>query len=139
MSDVHAAAAIIERDGRVFCARRATSGAGQGGWEFPGGKVEDGESPEQAVRREVREELGVSLSTTWLLDTIEHDYPTFHLTMDCLVCALPPDAEPTLSEHEEARWLTRDELLLPAWLPADERVARLLGTYWDQIFATSHL
>ncbi len=138
MEGVRAVAAIIERDGRVFCAHRTTSQCGPG-WEFPGGHIEPGETPEEALRREIDEELGVRLSTLWLFDTVEHDYPTFHLSMDCFVCELAPGAEPELREHDEARWLGRDELLSVGWLPADQRIVAQLGMSWDAMFASEHL
>ena len=138
MKEVHVSAAIIAQDGKVFCAHRPTSQGGAG-WEFPGGQVEEGETAEQAVRREIGEELGVRLSTTWLLDTVTFDYPSFHLVMDCFVCALVPGQQPKLSEHDEGRWLDRDGLLTVDWLPADRKVVELLGRYWDQLFSSTHL
>ena len=138
MSVVHVVAAIIERDGRVLCAHRPSGMAGPG-WEFPGGRVEEGETTEQALRREVLEELGVRIALAWHLGTVEHDYPTFHLSMDCFVCGLAPGEEPTSSEHDEIRWVDRDGLLSLEWLPADEGIVRQLGMCWDQTFATSHL
>ena len=87
MSQVHVAAAIIQHERKVFEAHRATSQCGPG-WEFPGGRVEEGETSEQAVRREICEELGARLSTAWLLDTVTYDYPTFELEMDCFLCEL---------------------------------------------------
>ena len=138
MSKVHVAAAIIQREGGVFAAHRTASQCGPG-WEFPGGRVEEDETSEQAVRREIAEELGARLSTTWPLDTVSYDYPTFELEMDCFGCELAEGESLTLSEHDEGRWVGRDELLGLEWLPADRKVARILGMFWDQIFAAQHL
>lgn len=91
---VHVAAAIIQRDGVILAARRAH---GMDGWEFPGGKVEPGETSEEACRREVTEELGCKLQVMWLLDTLTYDYPEFHLVMDCFVCTLAPGQSPSQS------------------------------------------
>lgn len=137
MSDtVRVAAAIIERDGKVLAAQRHDRG---GGWEFPGGKIEPGETSGDAVVREIREELGVRIISHWLLDTIEHDYETFHLSMDCHVCHLADTDEPQCHEHAALAWVGRDELLDPAWLPADRKVVQLVGTFWDHIFASEHM
>lgn len=135
METTHVAAAIIYRDGRVLAARRADDAEG-GGWELPGGKLEQGETSKEALRREIREELGCELQLVWLYDTVEHDYPDFHLTMDCYVCTLAPGAEPHRHEgvHAELRWLSRDELLDVDWLPADVALARGLSAFWDQLF-----
>ena len=137
MSEVtRVAAALIHRDGRLLAARRAT-GPQEGLWELPGGKVEADERSVEALRREIREELGCELGAAWLYDTVEHDYPDFHLTMDCFVCTLVPGAEPAASEgvHSELRWLGREELLDVEWLPADVALARSLTYYWDEAFA----
>ena len=133
---VHVSAALIGREGRLLAARRA-SGDQAGLWELPGGKVEDGESPAEALRREIREELGCELRTLWPYDTVEHDYPDFHLTMDCFVCTLPEGADPApcAGVHSELRWLARDELLDVEWLPADVSLMRTLAFYWDEAFA----
>ena len=135
---VHAVCAVISRDYSVFSCQRG-HGDMQGGWEFPGGKVEKGETGEQALRREISEELAARLSTVWFLDTVEQDYGDFHLTLDCYVCTLAPGEEPTLLEHSDARWLGRDELLDVDWLPADRKVAMSLGGLWDALFSAEHL
>lgn len=135
---VHVAAAIIQRDGLILAARRAH---GMDGWEFPGGKVEPGETSEEACRREVTEELGCKLQVMWLLDTLTYDYPEFHLVMDCFICTLAPGTEPVAKpgEHKELRWLGRDGLLGVDWLPADKGLIQTLGTAWDQIIESEPL
>ncbi|MCI6845389.1 MAG: (deoxy)nucleoside triphosphate pyrophosphohydrolase [Coriobacteriaceae bacterium] len=135
---VHVAAAIIQRDERILAARRAH---GMDGWEFPGGKVEAGETGEQACRREVMEEIGCKLQVMWPLDTLTYDYPEFHLVMDCFVCTLAPGAEPRAKagEHSELRWLGRGELLDVGWLPADQGLIQTLGLAWDQLMGSEHL
>jgi 8-oxo-dGTP diphosphatase len=132
VSTVNVVAAVIWKDGRIYAAHR-THGELLG-WEFPGGKVEKDETPEQALRREVREELGLELSATWYLDTVERDYPTFHLHMDVYVCIPLEGSEPHSNEHDAERWLSQDELLDVDWLPADADVARSLGMAWDEVF-----
>ncbi len=132
------AAAIIYHEGRILSCQRGY-GPMEGGWEFPGGKVEDGEDPEACCRREVREELGCTLGLVWYLDTVEYDYPDFHLSMDCFVASLAPGEEPRLSEHEDMRWLSQGELLDVDWLPADRDVVTLLGMMWGTMFSSEHL
>lgn len=141
MQTRHVSAAIIYRDGRVLAARRAAGKDQAGLWELPGGKVEPGETPEQALRREIAEELGCEVRLAWLYDTVEHDYPDFHLTMDCYVCSLAPGSEPAADPtvHEELRWLSQDELTDVAWLPADTALAASLGYFWDETFGVEHL
>ncbi len=117
MKVVRVAAAIILRDNRVFATQRGY-GEFKDGWEFPGGKIEAGETPQQALIREIREELDTEIEVGDLFDTIEYDYPTFHLSMDCFFCTLR-SGNPVLKEHEAARWLTRETLDSMAWLPAD--------------------
>lgn len=134
--NVRVSAALIHRDGRLLAARKA-DGDQTGLWELPGGKIQGGEKPDEALRREVREELGCELGVAWLYDTIEYDYPDFHLTMDCFVCLLAQGAEPRPSEgvHSELRWLERGELFDVEWLPADASLVRSLAYYWDEAFA----
>lgn len=139
MDAIRVVVTIIERDGCVFCAHRAPSVPSGPGWEFPGGRLEEGEGPLDALRREVREELGVRLSGMWLLDTIEHDGPDGRLSMGCYVCGIAPGEEPAPREYDQFRWIGRDELLELDWLPADREVARLLGLSWDMAFSSSHL
>ena len=138
MQAVAAVVAIIVRDERVFAAR-CTQGQDATSWEFPAARAEVGESAVEALRRLARERFGARLSTMWLLDTIEHDYPTFHISMDCFVCELLPGEEPHLSEHDASAWVSRDELPDLAWLPADQKVIKVLGSFWDQVFAVEHL
>lgn len=117
MNTINVVAAVIMKEGRVFATQRGY-GEFKDGWEFPGGKVEAGESPEEALRREIREELEVEVNVGDLIDTIEYDYPAFHLSMKCYACTIA-GGSPHLLEHEAARWLSADQLDSVAWLPAD--------------------
>lgn len=117
MKTINVVAAVIMKEGKVFATQRGY-GEFKGGWEFPGGKVEAGESPEEALRREIREELEVEVNVGDLIDTIEYDYPAFHLSMKCYACTIA-GGSPHLLEHEAARWLSADQLDSVAWLPAD--------------------
>ncbi|CCZ44772.1 aDP-ribose pyrophosphatase [Bacteroides sp. CAG:545] len=117
MKTINVVAAVIMKEGRVFATQRGY-GEFKDGWEFPGGKVEAGESPEEALRREIREELEVEVNVGDLIDTIEYDYPAFHLSMKCYACMIA-GGSPHLLEHEAARWLSADQLDSVAWLPAD--------------------
>lgn len=118
MKTIEVAAAIIVKDGKVFATQRGY-GEWQGWWEFPGGKIEAGECPEDALVREIREELDAEIEVGELLETVEWDYPDFHLTMHCFVCSLVSDSF-HLNEHEAAAWLTRGTIRSVRWLPADE-------------------
>ena len=121
MKTVKVAAAIITKDNKIFATQRGY-GDFKDGWEFPGGKVEPGESPEDAIVREIKEELKAEIKVTGFLTTVEHDYPTFHLSMDCFWAELVDGTEMTLLEHEAAKWLTIDQIDSVDWLPADVKV-----------------
>ena len=114
---IQVVAAIIIRDGEVFATQRGY-GEWKGWWEFPGGKIEPGECPQEALKREIKEELDADIAVGDLLDTVEWDYPTFHLTMHCYVCTLESESL-NLNEHSDAAWLTKDTLESVKWLPAD--------------------
>ena len=118
MKTIKVVAAIIIEDNKVFATQRGY-GDMKGGWEFPGGKVEERELPEEALVREIKEELDTEIIVGELLDTVEYDYPKFHLSMDCFVCRIE-SGDLVLKEHEAARWLAKDELYDVEWLPADE-------------------
>ena len=117
MKTIKVVAAVIQADKKIFATQRGY-GDFKGGWEFPGGKIEDGETPEEALKREILEELDVKISVGELINTIEYDYPTFHLSMDCFWCELV-SGEIVLKEPEPAKWLDRDSLYSVEWLPAD--------------------
>ena len=128
MKTIEVVAAIIIKDNMVYATQRGY-GEFKGWWEFPGGKTEDGESLENALKREIREELGAEIEVGELLDTVEWDYPNFHLTMHCFVCSLLSDTL-QLNEHEADAWLGAESLHSVKWLPADEglipRIQRVL-------------
>ncbi len=111
------AAAILVSNHRILAAQRGY-GEFKDGWEFPGGKVEAGETARQALVREIREEMDIRIEIGRLFETVEYDYPQFHLSMQCFLCTLK-NGEPVLREHEAARWLAREELDSVEWLPAD--------------------
>lgn len=121
MKRIEVVAAIIIREGKVFATQRGY-GEFKDGWEFPGGKVEPGESREEALKREIKEELDAEIQVEKLLETVEYDYPKFHLTMHCYICELLSE-ELILKEHEDARWLSKNEMDTVDWLPADRDVA----------------
>ena len=118
MKAIEVVAAIIIKDGKVFATQRGY-GQWQGWWEFPGGKIESGECPQEALVREIREELDAEIEVGDLLETIEWDYPDFHLTMHCFIYSLLSESL-HLNEHEAATWLTHETLKSVKWLPADE-------------------
>lgn len=123
---IEVVAAIIVRDRRIFATQRGY-GEWKDWWEFPGGKIEPGESPEDALKREIREELATEIEVDELLTTVEYDYPKFHLTMHCHLCTII-SGDLSLLEHEDARWLALDELDCVKWLPADKDVIEKLST-----------
>ena len=119
------AAVIFDAQGRIFATQRGY-GEWKDWWEFPGGKIEPGETPQQALKREIREELDADIEVGELLRTIDYDYPAFHLTMHCFKCRLPNN-HLTLLEHEAAKWLTPSALRSVRWLPADEEIIQDLS------------
>ena len=121
---INVVAAIIIKDGCLFATQRGY-GEWKDWWEFPGGKMEVGETPEEALVREIHEELSAEISVDEFLCTVEYDYPQFHLTIHCYLCSLMTDSL-HLNEHEAARWLSKDELDSVKWLPADVKVVELL-------------
>ncbi|MBQ3206352.1 MAG: 8-oxo-dGTP diphosphatase MutT [Peptococcaceae bacterium] len=121
LKQIEVVAAIIKQDNTIFATQRGY-GEFKGGWEFPGGKIESGETPRQALVREIKEELDVNIQVGDFLHTVEYDYPSFHLTMHCFICSLLSD-EIYLNEHQAARWLDKDSIDSVEWLPADVEVA----------------
>lgn len=121
---VRVAAAIMVKEGRIFATQRGY-GDYKDWWEFPGGKLEDGETPEEALTREIREELRAEISIRKLFDTVEYDYPEFHLVMYCFLCGLASDGV-ELVEHEAACWLGKKDIMAVRWLPSDIEVVEKL-------------
>ena len=124
MKRIEVVAAIIRKNDKIFATQRGY-GDWKDWWEFPGGKMEPGEAPREALVREIREELNAEIAVGDLIETIEWDYPAFHLTMHCYWCTLVSE-EMTLLEHESARWLTADTLHSVRWLPADDQLLPLI-------------
>lgn len=126
MKTIRVAAAIIIHENKIFATQRGY-GEFKDGWEFPGGKIEPGETPQQALIREIREELDTEIEVGELVDTVEYDYPAFHLSMDCFLCRVK-SGDLVLKEHEAARWLSPENLNSVDWLPADEGLIRKLSS-----------
>ena len=125
MKDIEVVAAILHRDGAYFATQRGY-GEFEGMWEFPGGKIEPGETHDVALKREIQEELGVDIIIEKLLCTTEYDYPQFHLKLHCYLCNIV-SGEIVLREHKSAQWLTVDTLNSVEWLPADKEVIEKLS------------
>lgn len=128
MKTIRVVAAVIRSGNKIFATQRGY-GDYKDGWELPGGKIEPGETPEDALVREICEELAVDVSVGELISTIEYDYPAFHLSMDCFWCSVQ-SGEIVLREHEAARWLTRTELDSVEWLPADMELIERIKEQW---------
>lgn len=128
MKTVRVVAAVIESDHKIFATQRGY-GEFKGGWEFPGGKIEPGETPQQALVREIEEELDTEIEVGELIDTVEYDYPSFHLSMDCFWCKIVK-GNLVLLEAEASKWLAKDELYSVEWLPADEGLIKKIEENW---------
>ena len=122
---INVVAAIIIQDGKLFATQRGY-GEWRDWWEFPGGKIESGETPKDALKREIREELATEINVGKLLTTVEYDYPQFHLTMHCYLCSIVC-GRLSLLEHEDARWLAKEHLYSVKWLPADSELVPLIA------------
>lgn len=120
MKTIEVVAGIIKQNGKIFCSARGY-GDYKGFWEFPGGKIEQGETREQALARELKEELDIDVSVGNHVITVEYDYPTFHLTMHCFYCEIV-HGEIKLLEHEDAKWMQPSEMHTLKWLPADDAI-----------------
>jgi 8-oxo-dGTP diphosphatase len=128
MKQIEVVAAIIhDTNGRIFATQRGY-GDFKDGWEFPGGKMEPGETPEEALRREIWEELETRIAVERLVQTVEYDYPDFHLTMHCFWCHIE-SGHLLLKEHEAARWLSLSDIESVDWLPADREVVKRLRSF----------
>lgn len=129
MKSIEVVAAVIQHKGRIFATQRGY-GEFKDGWEFPGGKMEPNETPQQALRREIKEELDTDIEVKDLIDTIDYDYPTFHLTMHCFWCTVK-SGKLELLEHEDAKWLAKEELQSVDWLPADLELLPKIRETWE--------
>ena len=125
MKKIEVVAAILQRDGAYFATQRGY-GEFEGMWEFPGGKIEEGETAEFALKREIQEELGIDITIDKFLCTTEYDYPSFHLTMHCYLCGIKA-GEIELREHKSAHWLRPEKLGSVEWLPADKDIISRLN------------
>ena len=124
MKSIRVVAAVIRKDDKIFATQRGY-GDFKGGWEFPGGKIEEGETPQQALAREIREELDTVIEVGEFIHTVEYDYPDFHLSMDCFWCSIV-SGDLILKEAEDARWLTKETIDSVSWLPADVEVVGII-------------
>jgi 8-oxo-dGTP diphosphatase len=131
MKTVRVVAAVIkainENGEPIIFATQRGYGDFKDGWEFPGGKIEEGETPQEALKREIMEELDTEVSVGELINTVEYDYPTFHLSMDCFWCEVVK-GDLVLKEHEAAKWVTKEQLNSVAWLPADIKLVENIST-----------
>lgn len=132
MKTIRVVAAVIKADNEegepiIFATQRGY-GEFKGGWEFPGGKIEEGETPQEALKREIQEELDTEIKVGKLIDTVEYDYPTFHLSMDCFLCEIVK-GDLVLKEHEDARWLLKEQLKDVDWLPADITLVEKINVF----------
>ena len=127
MKTVKVVAAIIIHENKIFATQRGY-GEFKDGWEFPGGKIEPGETPQEALVREIKEELDIEIEVKDFLETVEYDYPEFHLSMDCFFCVIR-SGEMVLKEHEAAKWLTVETLDSVDWLPADKGLVEGIREY----------
>ena len=132
MKTIRVVAAIIIDNGKVFATQRGY-GEFKDGWEFPGGKIDPGETPEEALVREIKEELETEVAIKELIDTVEYDYPKFHLSMDCFICAIKT-GDLVLKEHESSAWLTKENLYSVDWLPADKGLIGKIEKYLRKDF-----
>ena len=131
MKTIKVAAAIIIHDNQIFATQRG-HGEFKDGWEFPGGKIEEGETPQEALAREIKEELDTEIEVKDFLETVEYDYPEFHLSMDCFFCTIK-SGELVLKEHEAAKWLTAETLDSVDWLPADQALVQSIKKHMEEI------
>ena len=131
MKTVRVVAAVIkainENGEPIIFATQRGYGDFKDGWEFPGGKIEEGETPQEALQREIMEELDTEISVGELINTVEYDYPTFHLSMDCFWCEIVK-GDLVLKEHEAAKWVTKEQLNSVEWLPADIKLVENIST-----------
>lgn len=131
MKTVRVVAAVIkainESGEPIIFATQRGYGDFKGGWELPGGKIEEGETPQEALKREIMEELDTEISVGELINTVEYDYPTFHLSMDCFWCEIVK-GDLVLKEHEAAKWVTKEQLNSVEWLPADIKLVENIST-----------